>query len=288
MIMGEKIDAIKGFLFENVLSVVSEQGKDILKENVVPLITNELARQGGDILIDYGASLIPGIGGAITEFRTNKKIKNLEVMVQAISKRDEELKEKFEKQTLKNKQILDEIFEMVMRKIESTSQSEKIEFMINGYSEFLNLDNPSFDVAYLYFDTLDKLTILDISVLKLSYRANTLEDIDGYSNYEELLKAFDINYDQYVAIRENLNRLGLMENEYDDKLVKDINNLQVAIDEIRGSTESIIKALSGARNAKIKTLSNKSKVRLKAKDRLKISKFGRDFIRFFIINNPNE
>ena len=288
MIMGEKIDAIKGFLFENVLSVVSEQGKDILKENVVPLITNELARQGGDILIDYGASLIPGIGGAITEFRTNKKIKNLEVMVQAISKRDEELKEKFEKQTLKNKQILDEIFEMVMRKIESTSQSEKIEFMINGYSEFLNLDNPSFDVAYLYFDTLDKLTILDISVLKLSYRANTLEDIDGYSNYEELLKAFNINYDQYVAIRENLNRLGLMENEYDDKLVKDINNLQVAIDEIRGSTESIIKALSGARNAKIKTLSNKSKVRLKAKDRLKISKFGRDFIRFFIINNPNE
>ena len=286
--MGEKIDAIKGFLFENVLSVVSEQGKDILKENVVPLITNELARQGGDILIDYGASLIPGIGGAITEFRTNKKIKNLEVMVQAISKRDEELKEKFEKQTLKNKQILDEIFEMVMRKIESTSQSEKIEFMINGYSEFLNLDNPSFDVAYLYFDTLDKLTILDISVLKLSYRANTLEDIDGYSNYEELLKAFDINYDQYVAIRENLNRLGLMENEYDDKLVKDINNLQVAIDEIRGSTESIIKALSGARNAKIKTLSNKSKVRLKAKNRLKISKFGRDFIRFFIINNPNE
>ena len=83
---------------QNVLSVVSEQGKDILKENVVPLITNELARQGGDILIDYGASLIPGIGGAITEFRTNKKIKNLEVMVQAISKRDEELKEKFEKQ----------------------------------------------------------------------------------------------------------------------------------------------------------------------------------------------
>ena len=204
-------------------------------------------------------------------------------MVQAISKRDEELKEKFEKQTLKNKQILDEIFEMVMRKIESTSQSEKIEFMINGYSEFLNLDNPSFDVAYLYFDTLDKLTILDISVLKLSYRANTLEDIDGYSNYEELLKAFDINYDQYVAIRENLNRLGLMENEYDDKLVKDINNLQVAIDEIRGSTESIIKALSGARNAKIKTLSNKSKVRLKAKDRLKISKFGRDFIRFLLL-----
>ncbi|WP_461198536.1 hypothetical protein [Enterococcus sp. N249-2] len=286
--MGEKIDAVKGFLFENVLSVVSEHGKDILKENVVPLVTNELARQGGEILIDYGASLIPGIGGAISEFRTNKKIKNIEVMVQAFSKRDEELKEKFEKQTLKNKQILDDIFEMVMSKIESSNQAEKIEFMINGYSEFLSLDNPSFDVAYLYFDTLDKLTILDISALKLSYRANTLQEIGGYNSYEELLSAFDINVDQYVAIRENLYRLGLMENDYDDKLVKDINNLQVAIDDIRGSTESIIKVLSGAKNAKVKNLSNKSKVKLKAKDKLKISKFGRDFIRYFIINNSSE
>lgn len=283
--MGEKVDATKNFLFENVLSVVTEHGKDFLKENALPLLTNEIARQGGDILIDYGASLIPGIGGAITEFRTSKKIRNLEVMVQVINKRNEELKEKFEKQTLENKEILDNIFEMVMQKIESTNQSEKIEFMINGYSEFLNLDNPSFDVAYLYFNTLDKLTILDISVLKLSYKTNTLDDIDGYSSYTELLEAFDINYDQYVAVRENLYRLGLMQNEYDNKLAKDIKNLQIAIDEIRNSTESILNSLSGKRNQKLKKLTAKSKISLKAKDKLKISKFGKDFIRFFIINN---
>ncbi|HGF7391450.1 TPA: hypothetical protein QFM86_002301 [Enterococcus faecium] len=286
--MGEKVDATKNFLFENVLSVVTEHGKDFLKENALPLLTNEIARQGGDILIDYGASLIPGIGGAITEFRTNKKIRNLEVMVQVINKRNEELKEKFEKQTLENKEILDNIFEMVMQKIESTNQSEKIEFMINGYSEFLNLDNPSFDVAYLYFDTLDKLTILDISVLKLSYKTNTLDDIDGYSSYTELLEAFDINYDQYVAVRENLYRLGLMQNEYDNKLAKDIKNLQIAIDEIRNSTESILNSLSGKRNQKLKKLTAKSKISLKAKDKLKISKFGKDFIRFFIINNQEK
>lgn len=285
MIMEEKLNAAKNFLFENVLSVVTEHGKDFLKENGLPLLTNEIAKQGGDILIDYGASLIPGIGGAITEFRTNKKIRNLEVMVQVINKRNEELKEKFEKQTLENKEILDNIFEIVMQKIESTNQSEKIEFMINGYSEFLNLDNPSFDVAYLYFDTLDKLTILDISVLKLSYKTNTLDDIDGYSSYTELLEAFDINYDQYVAVRENLYRLGLMQNEYDNKLAKDIKNLQIAIDEIRNSTESILNSLSGKRNQKLKKLTVKSKISLKAKDKLKISKFGRDFIRFFIINN---
>ena len=47
-------------------------------------------------------------------------------MVQAISRRNEELKEKFEKQSLENKEVLDEIFEMVMKKIESTNQAEKL------------------------------------------------------------------------------------------------------------------------------------------------------------------
>ena len=286
--MGEKANTVKNFLFENILSIVTEHGKDFLKENALPLLTNEIAKQGGDLLIDYGASLIPGIGGAITEFRTNKKIRNLEVMVQAISRRNEELKKKFEKQSLGNKEVLDEIFEMVMKKIETTNQAEKIEFMINGYSEFLNLDNPSFDVAYLYFDTLDKLTILDISVLKLSYKTNTFNDIDGFNNYTELLEAFDINYDQYVAVRENLYRLGLMQNEYDDKLAKDIKKMQIAIEEIRNSTESILNSLSGKRKIKLKSLTSKSKISLKAKDRLKISKFGKDFIRFFIINNQEK
>lgn len=55
--------------------------------------------------IDYGASLMPSIGRAITKFRTNKKIRNLEVMAQAINRRNEELKEKFEKQSLDNKEF---------------------------------------------------------------------------------------------------------------------------------------------------------------------------------------
>ena len=122
----------------------------------------------------------------------------------------------------------------------------------------------------------------------MSYKTNTLDDIDGYSSYTELLEAFDINYDQYVAVRENLYRLGLMQNEYDNKLAKDIKNLQIAIDEIRNSTESILNSLSGKRNQKLKKLTEKSKISLKAKDKLKISKFGKDFIRFFIINNQEK
>lgn len=285
--MSEKIKAIKDFLFENILEVASVYGSDKAKEEIGTFALNQALEVGGGMALDLVSNSIPAIGPAIANFKTNKRITNTEKLLSELNDRHEELSQLFQRQTENNKKILDNIFGMIFEKTANMWQEEKIKYIVTGYSQLLKLENPSFDVAYLYFDTLDKLTILDISVLKLSYGANTLEDIDGYSNYEELLKAFDINYDQYVAIRENLNRLGLMENEYDNKLVKDIKNLQIAIDDIRSSTESVIKVLSGARNAKIKSLSNKSKVRLQAKDKLKISKFGRDFIRFFIENNSS-
>lgn len=288
--MGEKFDAVKSFLFENFLSISSEYGKEILKEEAIPLITNELVKQGGNVLIDYGSNMIPGIGGAISEYRTGKKIKNIEKMVIVINENNTILKEKFEKQTQENKEILDSIFEMVISKIENTSQEEKIKYMLNGYSEFLDLSNPSFDVAYLYFDTLDKLTLLDIDTLKLSYYANQypmLDNVDynGPKYFEDVLSKYDINQSQYESIRENLLRIGLFENDYDNKLETDLKSIQVAVDEIRSTTESVVAALSGKRNAKIKTLSNKSKLKYKAKDKLKISKFGRNFVKYFLIDS---
>lgn len=290
--MTEKFDATKSFLFENLLSVSSEYGKEILKEQAIPLITNELVKQGGNLLIDYGANMIPGIGGAISEYRTSKKIKNIEKMVTILNENMDTLKEKFENQTIENKEVLDSIFEMVVGKIENISQEEKISYMIDGYSEFLNLENPSFDVAYLYFDTLDKLTLLDIDVLKLSYYVNyypmfdEIEDYGGPTNYDEVLSKYDIDYFQYEAIRENLLRLGLFENEYDNKIEKDYKNVEQAIKELRATVGGLYDVISGKKKVStIKKLTSKSDVKFKAKDRLKISKFGRDFVKYFLVND---
>lgn len=290
--MGERFDAAKSFLFENFLSVSSEYGKEILKEEVIPLITNELVKQGGNVLIDYGANMIPGIGGAISEYRTSKKIKNIEKMVTILNKNTDTLKEKFERQTIENKEVLDSIFEMVVGKIENISQEEKIKYMLDGYSEFLDLENPSFDVAYLYFDTLDKLTLLDIDVLKLSYHANyylMIDNIEGYggpTSYDEVLTKYDIDYYQYEAIRENLLRLGLFENEYDNKIEKDYKNVEQAIKELRTTVSGLYDVLNGKKKvSSIKKLTSKSDVKFKAKDQLKISKFGRNFVKYFLVSD---
>lgn len=162
--------------------------------------------------------------------------------------------------------------------------------MIDGYSEFLDLDNPSFDVAYLYFDTLDKLTLLDIDVLKLYYYTNyylmidNIDDYDGPTNYDEILTKYDIDYSQYEAIRENLLRLGLLENEYDNKIEKDYKNVEQAIKELRTTVSSLYEVVNGKKKVStIKKLTSKSDVKFKAKDKLKISKFGRNFVKHFLV-----
>ncbi|MGM0258227.1 hypothetical protein [Enterococcus sp. AZ102] len=282
--MKEKMKEIGSFLFENILGVASDIAKDKGKELVGTLGLETFTQIGADVMIDMGGSMIPAIGPAISTYKTNKKIKNLDIMIQKIADRLDLFEERYGKQSIENKEILDEIFNMITDKISNTYQTEKIEYMVNGYLELLNVKNPSFDTAYLYFDTLDKLTILDLSVLKLSYSVYTpynRESISEFENYQELEREFDIDDSQYLVIKENLYRFGLLENEVDAGIAKSLDSIQKAVIELRSTTESIYNQLSG-KKVKLKALTSKSKIKLKDRDRLKISKFGRQFVQFFV------
>lgn len=215
-------------------------------------------------------------------YRQSKKIANINKLMEELNKNQQELSENFSKQTNENKEILDTIFEYIVERTEYTKQDEKIEYMINGYSELLKMENPSFDVAYLYINTLDQLTLLDIATLKLSYDlAYTFYDTEEPRSYEEILEEFDIDEAQYTAVRQNLFRMGLLENDYDNKIVKDWKSMVNAIDDIRKTTATLVSFAEG-KNTKIKRLSSHSNVKTRARDKLMISKFGKDFIRYFL------
>lgn len=282
--MGDRLDATKSFLFENILGIASDYGSKALKQQAAEEITNQVVEMGVDTFLDLSGAMIPAIGGAISSFRTNKKIHNVEKLLIELNKRQEELTKRISEQTLENKAVLDHIFDMVLEKVTNFNQEDKIEYVVNGYSELLLVDNPSFDVAYLYYDTLDRLTILDISVLKMMYsiRTTPIEGLDAPNNFKEIMDTFGIDYDQYLAVRANLSRMGLVEDSYDNSSEKDIDSIGEAIGDLRRSVESIEKALEKPRNARIKKLTNKSNIKIKAKRKLVISKFGRDFVRFFL------
>jgi len=261
--MGEKMNAGLGFFFENVLQVSTEYGAELAKNTVGQAVLSKAGEIGANVLIDSASSIIPALGPAITSYRNDKRMRNMEIMLKELNQKQAYFQEKFNFHNDEVKEVLDNIFEMVMEKISNTSQSEKIKYMINGYSDIVNLENPSFDVAYLYFDTLDKLTILDIEALKLSYPRSNDDQIseEWPSSYTDVLERFDIDYAQYLAIRENLYRMGLLENDYDNKLNKDLENIETGIKEIRDVTESLVKAWDGKGKVKIKKLSAKSKVK---------------------------
>lgn len=279
--MGEKTKNTAKFLLENVLNVVSDYGKEAGKEVISELELDTITEAGAGFAIDLGGSMVPLVGKAFATYRTNKKIANLNRFLQELAKKQEELQCNFAKQNEENKNTLDTIFNMVVDKVSGMHQQEKIKYMVDGYSYLLETENPSFDTAYLYFDTLDRLTLLDIAVLKLFYNTNTI-DQENERNYKDILEEFDIDYDQYKGVRENLFRIGLLENEYDNKVEKDMENIVRAIDELREVTEGLSNTVASKKRAKLKKLTKNSDIKLKAKDRLKISGFGRKLVKYFI------
>jgi len=75
------------------------------------------------------------------------------------------------------------------------------------------------------------MTLLNIAVLKISCPFWNTEG-NNRKNCSDIMNEFSIDYYQYNAIRENLYRMELLENQYDaalekdlDLLVKNINSL---------------------------------------------------------------
>lgn len=277
--MGEKMKAVKSFLFENFLETSSSIGKEFVKNEVKQLALESSLETGVNALLEMTGSAIPAIGPAIASFKNNIRMRNIEKLLEELNKGQLDLENKFQNKSMEEKEILDNIFGMVVDKVSNTLQDEKIKYMVNGYSDILKLENPSFDIAYLYFDTLDKMTILDIEVLKESYPL----PIEGQENEQSstIFERFDIVPSQYKAVQENLYRMGLLENVYDDKLEKDLENIVKYLNEVRGVTKGLTEKASGKKGVRLNKLTN-SNLKLKAKDRLKISKFGYDFVEFFI------
>jgi hypothetical protein len=57
--MGDKKDAIKSFLTENVLGVIIEYGKEAAKARIKDVVTNDAAKLAAAVGIDMAGSIIP-------------------------------------------------------------------------------------------------------------------------------------------------------------------------------------------------------------------------------------
>lgn len=240
----------------------------------------------GDVAMDTGASMIPGIGNAISSFRQNRKIDNIEKFTKNISDDVELLKQRVSDASEKDKENYMELIDYAYDSVELYSQKEKIDMLSNGLINIIKTDDISFDISYLYINTLNRLSLLDLAVVKLYNNQNQYIDDSPveFESYQDILDKFGIEYEQYEAIQGNLNTLGLLETQTDQSLNKDLDTIEKHIERIDKNSKTIIDDLDKLVSGKLKKVSKLKyeRLKIKSKDMYRLSKFGRDFYRHFL------
>ncbi|KML36384.1 hypothetical protein [Cytobacillus firmus] len=261
-------DAASGTIIDTILDVGSESVAELAKESMTGFI--------GEIAIDTGASLIPGLSGAISGYKRARFERNIKNFTVELSSRMDEIRINLENKTEEQKIKIENLYNYVMDYVIDEQQEEKIEFMVNGFVNITEHDQITDDFVLTYYDVLKDLRMVDLSVLRLMYSSWYLADQEEKETFYDVMDRHGIDYDQYESVRRNLLRMGLFITSTDLSIIDDFK-------EITKSFNEIYKYLDKLTNPRHKgSLPRLKEPKIKSKDRLQISKFGKEFVEFFL------
>ncbi|MFK4840101.1 hypothetical protein ACI1UE_10595 [Lactococcus petauri] len=269
---------------EGFLQGLLDSSKDFVKDKGVELlpevIDNEYLLAGAEIVGGAMVDLVPVVGKVAANHYMRKRIKNTETLMSELNQRMVEIETALKTKTPEEKEVLDDLMAYVYEQAMETQQKDKISYMVNGFTNLTKVEQPSTDITYIYYDTLSQLTVLDISVLKLYGRFYV--EVDSATNYSEVLEEFGIEYHQYDAVRKNLQRMSLLEDAEEESFDKHFKDFVKVFNQNMKILTSL-KNLSKFNPRDFGRLKNIKEYR--PRERLRISKFGREFLRFFVEEN---
>ena len=260
----------KDTLVETFLDVMIDAGKDWIKEQGLSEIT--------ETTFSLGLSSIPVLGNAISNFKLTRSIKNLELLVAELQDDFDAIKRNLNVMSVEVKRDIDSVFTYMLEKTVEEKQEEKIKFFASSFVKLSEFQSIDVDISYIYYDTLSTLTVLDLKVLFEMQR--------GFSYYylnPEETPSIDLSPEQLRAVKSNLERMGLIENQFILDVGKDIERINVTISEYR---DAIIEVQNHLEKPKtrihpIKSRTKSKVPKLKAKNKLVLSNFGKSMIDFF-------
>lgn len=260
----------KDTFVETFLDVMIDAGKDWIKEQGLSAIT--------ETTFSLGLSSIPVLGNAISNFKLTRSIKNLELLVAELQDDFDAIKRNLNVMSVEVKRDIDSVFTYMLEKTVEEKQEEKIKFFASSFVKLSEFQSIDVDISYIYYDTLSTLTVLDLKVLFEMQR----EFSYYYLNPEET-PSIDISPEQLRAVKSNLERMGLIENQFILDVGKDIERINVTISEYR---DAIIEVQDHLEKPKtrihpIKSRTKSKVPKLKAKNKLVLSNFGKSMIDFF-------
>ncbi|MBT2636448.1 hypothetical protein [Bacillus sp. ISL-39] len=258
----------KGLALETVLTVGSDTAADIAKETITSIV--------GDMLVDTASSLIPGVSGAVQGYKRARFERNIRTFTDELHSKIEEIRVNLEHKTIQQKEKIDQLFNYVMDYVIDEQQEEKIQYMVNGFVNITEHEQVSDDFILTYYDVLKELRMVDISVLRLMYSSRFIFDQEARETFHDVMERHGISYEQYESVRRNLLRIGLLTTKTD-------LNIKDDLDEIVKKFKELHSYLDKLTNPRFKgSLPKLKEPKLKSKENFEMSKFGRDFVEFFL------
>ena len=260
----------KDTFVETFLDVMIDAGKDWIKEQGLSAIT--------ETTFSLGLSSIPVLGNAISNFKLTRSIKNLELLVAELQDDFDAIKRNLNVMSVEVKRDIDSVFTYMLEKTVEEKQEEKIKFFASSFVKLSEFQSIDVDISYIYYDTLSTLTVLDLKVLFEMQR--------GFSYYylnPEETPSIDISPEQLRAVKSNLERMGLIENQFILDVGKDIEKINVAISEYRDAIIEVQERLEKPKTRihPIKSRTKSKVPKLKARNKLVLSNIGKSMIDFF-------
>jgi hypothetical protein len=267
---GKKEDlksTVKDSALDVILNVGSGTVADIAKETFAGMLQ--------ELLVDTGASLIPGVSGALSSYKRSRFERNIRNFTDELYTKIEEIRINLENKTEEQKNKIDQLLSYVMDYVIDEQQADKIKFMVNGFVNITEHEQITEDFVLTYYDVLKELRMVDISVLKLMasyYLMGNVED----GNYRDVMERHGLNYEQYESVRKNLLRKGLLTTKTELNINNDLEEISKKFKELYVYLEKLTNPkLTGA-------LPKLKEPKFKSKDNLQMSRFGRDFVEFFL------
>lgn len=159
-------------------------------------------------------------------------------------------------------------FGMVSDYVLEEVQEEKVKLLAQGFANLAGMEHVKEDFVLTYYDTLRDLRMHDVAILRYKYDADSFL-MEETENYWAALKRLGLDEDQGRSVFEKLERLGLITTRRDQKE----NDLYANI----LAMQEYLENLSKGKKAKLKNLK-----KLERRDSYRISKYGRQFVEFFM------
>ncbi|UVI27622.1 hypothetical protein [Paenibacillus spongiae] len=222
----------------------------------------------GSVISDgVAGQILPGVTSAYMSYKQKRTEQNIARFAEEVKAKEHLFDERLSRveetvmESLKEKYV-GVVTEYAIDEI----QEEKIKFLVNGLLSLSLHEVVQEDFVLTYYDTLRELRMADISVLKFYYE---ISNGTNTNQYTDLLPSWNLDEDQYLAVREKLARLGLLKTRREsevDHLYRNVIDIQ-----------NFLEAASKGKSAKLARFK-----RLTKNDNYFISMFGRSFIEFFV------